>query len=192
MTPSKMQIRLFCLITALLLFVTACSSKNGFLEKQDVAAEEATSRAEIIARALVWVELQVPYDQGVYRDGYRTDCSGFVSYAWELMNSDGEPISPDTVALGNTYGSDISLTDIQPGDIINNKRSGNDGHVVMFVNWIDQEYTKFTAYEENGGYGKAVQTELTIEYLSDGGFTIEEYNSNAPGPFYAQKLPNIP
>lgn len=165
---------------------------EDFLEKQGVDVEEATARAPIIARALVWIQLQVPYNQSGYRDGYRTDCSGFVSYSWELKGSDGKPISPDTVALGNTYGIDISLGDIQSGDIINNKRSGNSGHVVLFVNWLDESQTRFMSYEENGGYGKATQTELTIEYLEDGGFTIKEYNDNAPGPYYAQHSPNLP
>jgi hypothetical protein len=44
---------------------------------------------------------------------------------------------------------------------------------------------------KNGGYGKAVQTELTIEYLNDG-FTISEYDSIAPDPYYVQQPPNIP
>lgn len=162
------------------------------IDPQGIDVNATTARAQIIARALVWVELGVPYYQGKIRDGYRTDCSGFISYAWELKDANGQPVSPDTIALGNNYGIDISLEDIQGGDIINNKRAGNSGHTVLFVGWANDEHTKFMAYEENGGYGKAIQSELTIAYLADGNFTISEYDNDAPGPYYAQVSPTVP
>jgi hypothetical protein len=147
-------------------------------------------RDAIIGRAKLWVDAQVPYNQNGQRDGYRTDCSGFVSYAWQLKVN-GQPVSPDTVTLGTTYTVDTSFSALQPGDIINNERPGNSGHVVMFINWIDQDHTKFVAYEENGGYGKAVQTALTLENIGSG-FTIKEYNSTAPGPYFAQTYKTVP
>jgi hypothetical protein len=147
-------------------------------------------RDAIIGRARLWVDAQVPYNQNGQRDGYRTDCSGFVSYAWQLKNN-GQPISPDTVMLGATYSVDTSFSALLPGDIINNKRPGNSGHVVMFISWIDQAHTKFVAYEENGGYGKAVETALTLENVGSG-FTIKEYNSAAPGPYFAQTYKAAP
>jgi hypothetical protein len=39
------------------------------------------TRAQILARAQTWVDAKVPYSQSAYRDGYRTDCSGYVSMA---------------------------------------------------------------------------------------------------------------
>src|SRR3954451_650273 len=43
------------------------------------------SRAEIINRAKRWVAAQVTYSMTSYwSDGYRQDCSGFVSMAWNL------------------------------------------------------------------------------------------------------------
>lgn len=165
---------------------------ENYLNQQGIDTQQAAARASILARAATWVNLKVPYNQGIYLDGYRTDCSGFVSYSWKLKDSNQTPISPDTIALGKVYGVNIYIENIQPGDIINNRRAGNDGHVVLFVRWIDEKHTKFMAYEENGGYGKAVQTELTIIYNKDKSFTIQEYNIRAPGPYYAQRSPYIP
>jgi len=39
-------------------------------------------RSTIVARGQDWVDKHVPYNQGATHDGYRTDCSGFVSMAW--------------------------------------------------------------------------------------------------------------
>lgn len=146
---------------------------------------------QIVARAKTWVDNKVPYNQGAYRDGYRTDCSGFASYAWQVKKSNGQPDNPDGIRLANDYGVNISFSSLQPGDIINNMRQGNSGHVVIFVRWITTG-SKFEAYEENAYYGKAVDTTLTLESLKTGGITIKEYEPYAPGPYYAYRYKNIP
>ena len=140
---------------------------------------------DIIGRAGIWINDQVVYSMTGRKDGYRTDCSGFVSYSWKLEEN-GRPVSPDTVSLGNKWALDIPYSALRPGDIINNKRGGNQGHVVLFVEWLDSENTNFRAYEENGGLGKAVETQLTLVERS-GQHTILEYDSIAPGPYYAQR-----
>jgi Mg-chelatase subunit ChlD len=160
-------------------------------------------RSQIIARAQTWVEHEVPYNQSNYPDGYRADCSGFVSYAWQLTNGNNKPSSPDTVALGNSdpkkgpvYATDIRFSVLQPGDIINNKRSGNDGHVVIFIRWRTTLST-FEAYEENAdpngdgnlSDGKAIKSILTLESLPGDQYTIKEFEdyTRAKGPYYAQR-----
>lgn len=35
-----------------------------------------------MARGQKWVDKNVPYNQNKTYDGYRTDCSGFVSMCW--------------------------------------------------------------------------------------------------------------
>jgi hypothetical protein len=42
------------------------------------------TRQWIYWRARTWILDSVPYDQNGRRDGYRQDCSGYVSYAWQL------------------------------------------------------------------------------------------------------------
>lgn len=148
---------------------------------------------EIVARARVWVDAKVPYSQLAYRDGYRTDCSGFVSYAWQIQTPDGRTHSPDGVTLANQYGSLVEFERLSPGDILDNMRYGNEGHVVIFVKWIEKGVS-FEAYEENGGenYNRAVATRLTLQALKTGGMTIVEYEEFAPGPYYAFRSQGIP
>jgi len=50
---------------------------------------------------------------------------------------------------------------------------------------VDQASGKFIAYEENGGYGKAAQTTLTLGQDSRG-FTIREY-SRISSPWYLER-----
>jgi cell wall-associated NlpC family hydrolase len=101
------------------------------------------SRREIIDRAMVWVRAQVPYSQVRYRDGYRTDCSGFVSMAWML------PRSYWTGDL-NTAGRRVALRDCQPGDMLlfHNLADPHDGsHVVIFDGWVDRNLGDFWILE---------------------------------------------
>lgn len=149
--------------------------------------------AQIVARAKEWVDAGVPYDQNALRDGYRTDCSGLAGFAWQIRNPNGSPSSPDGVSLATQYGTPISFDALSPGDIVDNLRYGDDGHLVIFVRWIEKGLT-FEAYEENGGenYGSAVATVLNLQGLKGGGITISEYEPFAPGPYFAFRLYSIP
>ncbi len=63
---------------------------GGSPAKPDAVAETAaTTRAEIIKRAKNWVAAKVPYSMNAYwSDGYRQDCSGYVSMAWKLPGNE--------------------------------------------------------------------------------------------------------
>ncbi|GAB7108649.1 hypothetical protein JCM4814A_69630 [Streptomyces phaeofaciens JCM 4814] len=105
----------------------------------------ATTRAEIIRRAKEWVARQVPYSMTAYwSDGYRQDCSGFVSMAWNLPGNEW------TGSLGQ-YGTRISQEELQPGDILlfHNPTDPQKGsHVVIFGGWTDYTHTYYLAYEQ--------------------------------------------
>ncbi|MDL5201765.1 peptidoglycan-binding protein [Streptomyces sp. ALI-76-A] len=105
----------------------------------------AVSRADIIKRAKVWVAAKVPYSMSAYwSDGYRQDCSGFVSMAWNL------PSNEWTGSLGQ-YGVRITKDDLQPGDILlfhNLSDPQKGSHVVIFGGWTDYTRTYYTAYEQ--------------------------------------------
>ncbi|MFI6205255.1 peptidoglycan-binding protein [Streptomyces sp. NPDC051041] len=109
------------------------------------AVPRGISRAEIIARAMTWVAAKVPYRMDAYwSDGYRQDCSGYVSMAWKLPGNEW------TGSL-RQYGVRISKEELQPGDILlfhnpANPESGS--HVVIFGGWTDGTRTSYTAYEQ--------------------------------------------
>ncbi|MFJ6128879.1 peptidoglycan-binding protein [Streptomyces griseoviridis] len=105
----------------------------------------ATTRAEVINRAKKWVAAQVPYSMDAYwSDGYRQDCSGFVSMAWNLPGNEW------TGSL-DQYGVRIPKEELQPGDILlfhNPSNPEKGSHVVLFGGWTDYTHTAYTAYEQ--------------------------------------------
>lgn len=67
------------LLTAGALFYMSPQQMEHNLSKEKV---QCVARSTIIARGQDWVNKNIPYDKTY--DGYRTDCSGFVSMAWGL------------------------------------------------------------------------------------------------------------
>ncbi|MFJ7020210.1 peptidoglycan-binding protein [Streptomyces sp. NPDC101117] len=104
----------------------------------------ATTRTEIINRAKKWVAAKVPYSMyKFWSDGYRQDCSGFVSMAWSLPGNEW------TGSLAQ-YGVRIKKQDLQPGDILlfHNPADPQKGsHVVIFGGWTDHTQSSYVAYE---------------------------------------------
>ncbi|MEU6575842.1 peptidoglycan-binding protein [Streptomyces sp. NPDC046805] len=115
----------------------------------------ATTRTEIINRAKKWVTAKVPYSMSKYwSDGYRQDCSGFVSMAWGL------PSNEWTGSLGG-FGVKIKKEELQPGDILlfhnpDNPEKGS--HVVLFGGWTDYTHTYYTAYEQTPPHARRLAT----------------------------------
>ncbi|OKI04508.1 hypothetical protein A6A06_06865 [Streptomyces sp. CB02923] len=109
-----------------------------------VAAAPLT-RAQIIARAQRWVSAQVPYNMNRYwSDGYRQDCSGFISMAWNLGRSQW------TGSLAQ-YGTRIAKSELRPGDMLLFHNPGNPGagsHATIFGGWADSSRTRYIAYEQ--------------------------------------------
>ncbi|MFJ9035609.1 peptidoglycan-binding protein [Streptomyces sp. NPDC102406] len=104
-----------------------------------------TTRAEIIDRAKAWVEAKVPYSMNKYwRDGYRQDCSGFVSMAWGL------PRNEWTGSLA-VFATRITKEQLEPGDILlfHNPADPQKGsHVTIFGGWTDSAHSHYVAYEQ--------------------------------------------
>ncbi|MEU6541801.1 peptidoglycan-binding protein [Streptomyces sp. NPDC046859] len=104
----------------------------------------ATTRTEIINRAKKWVAAKVPYSMyKFWSDGYRQDCSGFVSMAWSLPGNEW------TGSLAQ-YGVRIKKEDLEPGDILlfHNPADPQKGsHVVIFGGWTDHTHSSYVAYE---------------------------------------------
>ncbi|MER5640312.1 peptidoglycan-binding protein [Kitasatospora sp. NPDC002227] len=124
-------------------------------------AAQRLTRAQILARAQKWVDARVPYSMSKYRDGYRTDCSGFVSMAWGLS---GNHWTGDL----DQYGTRISKAELKPGDMLlfHNSASPQRGsHVVLFVEWANSQHTRYTVMEQAGGLG-AVKRTIPYAYTS--------------------------
>lgn len=109
------------------------------------AETPVVTRADIIARARTWVTAQVPYSTTAYwSDGYRQDCSGFVSMAWNLGTNEW------TGSLAS-FGVRVTKDQLRPGDILlrhNSADPAGGSHVVLFGGWTDPAHTHYTAYEQ--------------------------------------------
>ncbi|HEX7308913.1 hypothetical protein [Lentzea sp.] len=119
------------------------------------------SRTELLQRAETWLTAhnggQVPYSMESYwTDGYRQDCSGFVSMAAKLPNANPRG-GPNTVALASgAYTEPVAIADLRPGDLFIDPvdEPGDDfRHVVVFERWTKDDRSEYLAYEQRGGHG---------------------------------------
>ncbi|SER74651.1 hypothetical protein [Lentzea albida] len=114
------------------------------------------SRAEVIARAKSWLTAgpgggPVPYSQSVGLQGYRQDCSGYVSMAARI-----DAPGKITIDLADRlHSAPIAMADLRWGDIVVNTTGDTaDGrHVVIFEKWADPYRTAYHAYEQRSTYG---------------------------------------
>ncbi|WP_328538598.1 peptidoglycan-binding protein [Streptomyces sp. NBC_00344] len=115
----------------------------------------ATTRSAIISRAKLWIAAGVPYSTSRHwADGYRQDCSGYVSMAWGLRHSEW------TGSLAQ-YGVRISKSEIRRGDILlfhNPANPTKGSHVTIFGGWVNSAHTYYKAYEETPPHARARST----------------------------------
>ncbi|WP_326587682.1 hypothetical protein [Streptomyces sp. NBC_01294] len=130
------------------------SSESQYPEA--LRAAPRISRAEVLARAKTWLTANngrpVPYSQNTYwKDGYRQDCSGYVSMVLGLAKP-----GPNTVALKNNgFTRRIAMSELAPGDLVikADSSSADNRHVVIFDGWADSAHTVYKSYEQAGGVG---------------------------------------
>lgn len=125
------------------------------------------SRDEIISRAQNWVNEKIPYSQTATTDGYRQDCSGYVSMAWKSSTSGGG----HTTYNMQEICTKISKSELMKGDAILNPNS----HVLLFdYYWIDSD--AFMEYAEHSSGTVASLDQTSYSYYSSNGFFPCRYN----------------
>ncbi|MFJ5843534.1 peptidoglycan-binding protein [Streptomyces sp. NPDC092903] len=140
-------------------------------------ALRTTSRADIINRAKKWITAQVPYSMSKYwSDGYRQDCSGYVSMAWNLPGNEW------TGSLAS-YGTRIAREDLQPGDILlfhNPADPSKGSHVTIFGGWTDYTHTHYTAYEQTTPHTRKQTTPMAY-WSNSGSYVAYRYKGLSSG-----------
>lgn len=142
-----------------------------------------TTRNEILARARSWPANGVEYDQGsLYHDGYRQDCSGFVSMALGIPPSEnGGWGGQNTVTLlTRGYVHEINPADLLPGDlvgILGPGTAGDFGHVVLFEKWVnlDPNNNDYHLIEQTPNAGPLWRV-VTYPYPSGGRWRSYRFN----------------
>jgi hypothetical protein len=212
------MLRRLALLGALSIVIVACSSASSepLPEEEDVgvAAAELTT-ADAVARAEQWVAVKLHYCQAPNGardydaacstycnrtanpkwDPYRSDCSGFVSWAWNLpapgrITTQFAPFQKDITHV-------IMASDLQAGDAINNAE-----HIMIFKEWITPN-KKAIFLEEPGcsstkPYARETTSDVTISgssihvVFNGMDFTAIRYGALTPPPATPPATPTAP
>jgi cell wall-associated NlpC family hydrolase len=124
------------------------------------------SRQTVHDRAQDWVNRKVPYSQTSTTDGYRQDCSGYVSMAW----SSSKP-GHTTYDMQNIC-TKITKSELMQGDAILHPSS----HVLLFDKWLDSAHDSFMEYAEHGSGQVASYDKTSYSYYSSNGYFPCRYN----------------
>jgi len=128
---------------------------------------KCVARATMLARAEVWVANHVPYNQGATYNGYREDCSGYVSDIWGLAKPGYTTFTLPEVS------HQITKAELQPGDVLLDVQE----HVVLFGGWANSEQSQYTAYEETQpGEGTVKRTTPYPYWYNTAAFKPYRYN----------------
>nr|WP_240930065.1 peptidoglycan-binding protein [Streptomyces coryli] len=108
------------------------------------------TRDAMLQRAKSWLNRNIRYSQSAKHDGYRTDCSGYVSMALDLR---ANPITTDLATATYTHRLG-SMNELRPGDLVIDATGSNTTrHVVIFNGWTDTSHTAYQALEMSGSAG---------------------------------------
>jgi hypothetical protein len=140
--------------------------------------------AVVLQRAgTVWTPGTVPYSQSTLHmpDGYRQDCSGYVSMCWTIpLHAPGSWGGMNTVNLvTDRVMTEIPISDLQPGDAIGlcgPGTAGDDGHIQL-VEAVTA--TGLVIWEQAGGVRGPVRR--TIKRPTPG-YKAYRYQGIADGP----------
>jgi len=142
-------------------------------DRNTLLSGASSARQAVLQRGFTWFDAQVPYSQTSYHDGYRTDCSGFVSMCWQL----GTSYTTANFYSGSAQDTLLnSYSDLLPGDAVV-YRSGDEGHIVLFAGWLDSSQTNMCVIEEEcTNCGTVFQTRSAAD-LQGGGYIPVRANS---------------
>ena len=124
------------------------------------------TRDQIMQRAQVWVDEKVPYSQTATTNGYRNDCSGYVSYCWASSTSGGGHVTSNMQEICTK----VSKTDMKKGDAILKPST----HVLLFGGWIDSD--AFYEYAEHQTGDVCRKSTGSYNYFATNGYFPCRYN----------------
>jgi hypothetical protein len=105
------------------------SARSGVCNRSKVMASVSGARRTVLERGFSWLDQNVPYSQSRTFNGYRTDCSGFVSMCWETGTSFTTAIFASGGGNSTALGS---WNELVPGDALVRR-----GHMMLFTGWAD-------------------------------------------------------
>ena len=187
------------------LAIAACSAAPGSGE-DSASSSAAITGSTIVSRGMEWVNAELHYCQaahdavdydsscwafegsshrcdrqsGAAWNAYRSDCSGFVTFAWGLPAvGDGGYVTSEFAPYGTSFSHTIDGVQLQPGDALNKTP---DEHIVLFKQWVSTGHTAI--FMEEPGCSSA--TPYAHEFTSNVSISGSEvYISYEGATFYA-------
>ena len=170
------------------------------------STSSAIATSDIVSRAMEWVDADLHYCQAAYGDvdydsscwawegashrcdrqsnsawnAYRSDCSGFVTWAWGLPPvGDGGYVTSEFAPYDNSFSHTIDGAQLQPGDALNKTP---DEHIVLFKQWVTHGESAIFMEEP----GCSVSTPYAHEFTSSVSISGSEVYIDYEGAtFYA-------
>jgi len=187
-----------------LLVVAACTAQVG--NEDSATTSEDILRSSIVSRATQWVNAKLHYCQAArgavdydsacwgwegsshrcdrQSDGawnlYRSDCSGFVTWAWGLPPvGDGGYVTSDFAPFSNKLSHTIDGVDLAPGDALNKT---DDEHVILFKQWASKGHSAVFMEEPGCSASQPYAHEFTSNVSISGDQVYVDYEG---ATFYA-------
>jgi uncharacterized membrane protein YgcG len=192
-------------IAPLFLAAAACGSGPGGAEDLG-ASTSAITGSSIVSRGMEWVNAQlhycqasrgaVDYDSSCWGwegsshrcdresnaawNAYRSDCSGFVTWAWGLPPvGDGGYVTSEFAPYGNSFSHTISGSSLEPGDALN---KDPDEHIILFKGWISPGHSAVFMEEPGCSSSEPYAHEFTSNVSISGDKVYVDYEG---ATFYA-------
>jgi hypothetical protein len=202
----------------------ACSSAPP--QEDTGALTSELQESAIVSRGMEWVSAELHYcqaphgavdgDQSCWAwegpkhvcdresdaawNGYRSDCSGFVTWSWGLAanvhGTDGgyatghfAPYNGSPYGESTVFSHTIQGVDLQPGDALNKiVSSPADGHIILFKQWVTKGKTALLMEEPGCSASPAYAHEFTSNLSISG----DQVTVDAEGDtFYAIRFNSV-
>jgi len=200
MNPSCLRV---VIVTPFLLAAAACSSGPGEATGSSAAAITGSS---IVSRGMEWVNAELHYCQAAHGDvdydsscwawegpshrcdresnaawnAYRSDCSGFVTWAWGLPAvGDGGYVTSEFAPYDDSFSHTIDGSQLQPGDALNKTP---DEHIILFKQWVSAGHSAVFMEEPGCSASPPYAHEFTSNVSISGSEVYVDYEG---ATFYA-------
>lgn len=130
-------------------------------------ANAPADKKQILIRAAKWLRDPVPYSMEDYKDGHRTDCSGYVSMAWGRSDFTTAQIPPRSTS--SSIARQIDWDDLQVGDAVARGPTliSETGHVMLYAG---TDYLGFSCFWEQTKpatrVSSVIKATLTGDYVA--------------------------
>jgi hypothetical protein len=170
------------------------------------SSSAAIDGSTIVSRGMEWVNADLHYCQAAHDDvdydsscwawegsshrcdresnaawnAYRSDCSGFVTWAWGLPAvGDGGYVTSEFAPYDNSFSHTIDGSDLQPGDALNKTP---DEHIILFKQWVSVGHSAVFMEEPGCSAPQPYAHEFTSDVSISGSEVYVDYEG---ATFYA-------